>query len=73
MNSPGKLIREVSKGMNLRPAEVKQLRVLCEQQGVLSPLVMLLCPSVLGRAVKENTKRIDRSVLSGLAKKVVRR
>ena len=73
LNSPGKLIREICKGVNLRPVEIKQLRVLCDQQNIASPLVMLLCPSVLGKAVKENQKRIDRSVLGALAKKISRR
>lgn len=73
LNSPTKLLREVTRGVNLRPAEVKQLRILCEQQNVASPLVMLLCPSVLGKAIKENQKRIDRVVLGGLAKKIARR
>jgi hypothetical protein len=63
----------VARGVNLRPAEVKQLKVLSEQQNVSNPLVLLLCPSVLSRAVRENPKRVDREVLSGLAKKIARR
>jgi hypothetical protein len=73
INSPSKLVREVARGVNLRPAEVKQLKVLSEQQNVSNPLVLLLCPSVLSRAVRENPKRVDREVLSGLAKKIARR
>mgnify|MGYP000122275950 CR=1 FL=1 len=73
LNSPTKLLREITRSVNLRPAEVKQLRILCEQQSVSNPLVMLLCPSVLSKAIRENQKRIDRTVLGGLAKKIARR
>jgi hypothetical protein len=72
INSPGKLIREICKNVNLKPAEVKQLKSLCEQQKIGNPLVLLLCPSVLGKAVKENQKKLDRAVLGGLAKKIAR-
>ncbi|MCS7034008.1 MAG: hypothetical protein NZ561_08440 [Phycisphaerae bacterium] len=72
LHSPGKLVREVSRQVQLRPAEIKQLKVLCEQQQISSPLVMLLCPSVLGKAVRENRRRIDRGVLNGLARKITR-
>lgn len=72
INSPGKLIREICKSVNLKPAEVKQLKSLSEQQKISNPLVLLLCPSMLGKAVKENQKKLDRAVLSGLAKKIAR-
>lgn len=73
VHSLSKLLKEVGKQTSLRPAEVKQLRILCEQQEVQSPLVLLLCPSVLSKAVRENQKRIDRTVLSGLARKISNR
>jgi len=73
INSPGKLIREMCKTANLRPAEVKQLRILSEQQQVSSPLTLLLCPSVLGKAIRENQRKIDRGILGGLAKRIARR
>lgn len=72
INSPGKLIREICKNVNLKPAEVKQLKSLSEQQKISNPLVLLLCPSVLGKAVKENQKKLDRAVLGGLAKKIAK-
>jgi hypothetical protein len=72
LNSPAKLIREVAKTTNLRPTEVKQLKILCDQQQIQNPLVMLLCPSVLGKAVKENQRKIDRNILGTLARKIAR-
>ena len=71
LNSPGKLLKEVAKGTNLKPAEIKQLKVLCEDQDLSSPLVLLLCPSVLGKALKIKADKIDKRVVAGLVKKVM--
>lgn len=73
LNHPGKLMREISKGVNLKSSEIRQLKVLAQQQQVSNPLVLLLCPSLLAKAVKENPRKADRQVLNGLARKIVRR
>jgi hypothetical protein len=70
LNHPGKLLKEVSRTVNLKPAELKQLKVLTEDTDISSPLVLLLCPSVLARTIKENADRVDRGTLSALAKKL---
>jgi hypothetical protein len=70
LNHPGKLLKEVARSMNLKPAEVRQLKVLAEGQDVSSPLVLLLCPSLLSKAVKEQGGKGDRRALVGVAKKV---
>jgi hypothetical protein len=70
LNHQGKLIKEVAKSVNLKPAEVKQLKVLAEQTEVSSPLVLLLCPSLLTQAVKDNPGKINRQVILSVARKI---
>ena len=71
LNHPGKLLKEVASAVHLKPAEVKQLKLLAEGQGVSSPLTLLLCPSVFAKAVRAKTSKVDRRVLAQLAKKLV--
>ncbi len=66
----GKLLREVLRKLPLRSQEVKQLKLLAEQQECHSPLVMLLCPSLLARAMQDKSARLDRRVLGRIAKKM---
>jgi hypothetical protein len=47
LNHPGKLVKEVTRAVNLKPGEVKRLKVLAEQKELDSPLLLLLCPSLL--------------------------
>lgn len=59
INHPGKLVKEVSEAINLKPAELKKLKALAEhlnQNGKpvgKNPLVLLLCPSLLAKAMKK--------------------
>jgi hypothetical protein len=71
MNHSGKLLKTASKELKLKAGEVKQLRLLSEGQGVENPLVLLLCPSLLGKALKTSAQKVDRQVISGLAKRVL--
>jgi hypothetical protein len=71
-NSQGKLLKEIVKNVDLRPAEIRQLKALAEAQGVSSPLTLLLCPSILTKAVKEGSVKVDRKVILGVAKKLDR-
>ncbi len=58
LNNPRKLIREVMKAVPLRRGEVRHLKLLADAAGteggepVESPLTLLLCPSVLARALQ---------------------
>lgn len=70
LNHHGKLLKEIVKKVDLRPAEIRQLKMLAEGQKVSSPLTLLLCPSVLAKAVKERPGKVDRKVLMGVAKKL---
>lgn len=70
LNHPGKLLKEVMKTVDLRPVEVKQLKILAEDQNVSSPLTLILCPSVLAKAVKAKGAKVDRKVLMAVARKL---
>jgi hypothetical protein len=70
LNHQGKLLREILRQVDLRPAEVRQLKMLAEAQEVESPLTLLMCPSVLAKAVKERSGKVDRKVMMSVAKKL---
>lgn len=70
LNHPGKLLREVSRAVNLRPAEVRQLKILADEQNVSSPITLLLCPSVLARATKSRSSKVDRRLVSSAMRKI---
>lgn len=63
LNHPGKLLKEVARGINLRPAQVRQLKSAAEELEIDNPLVLLLCPSLLG-AKKRDGKASDRATQS---------
>jgi hypothetical protein len=76
---PGRLIKEVMKTVPLRPAEFKQLKMLVERKResgerdelrVESPLTLILCPSVLVKAIKNPPAKLDRKVIAQLARKL---
>jgi hypothetical protein len=69
LNHPGKLSRELARRLNLRSAELRQLRLLAEEQQLEHPLTLILCPSVLGKAMRSPSARVDRAVV----KKVIQR
>lgn len=71
LNHPGKLIKEIAHAVHLKPAEVKQLKLLSDGQNVSSPIMLLLCPSVFAKAVRAKTNKVDRKVLAQIAKKLV--
>jgi hypothetical protein len=75
MNHPGRLLKELGKKIALRPAELKQLKILAEGErragnAVDNPLVFLLCPSVFVAAMRAGRVKVDRKVMAGLARKM---
>src|SRR3954470_10723007 len=78
MNHPGKLMKEVLRIVPLRPAEVRQLKLLAADAAggdapVGNPLTLVLCPSVLAKAIQARQRRgakVDRKVVGHLARKV---
>lgn len=69
---PGRLMREIMKTVPLKPKELKQLKQLADESAepVQSPLTLLLCPSVLARALKNGPVRVDRAVLAQVVRKM---
>jgi hypothetical protein len=53
LNHPGKLVKEVARQIGLKPAEQKRLRLLAERQDLSSPLLLLVCPSLLKKASQQ--------------------
>ena len=74
----GKLLKEVTRGLPIRPGELKQLRALAEEtrgpggEPLSSPLSLLLVPSVLAAAAKSRATKANQNVLEGLRRKIVR-
>jgi hypothetical protein len=76
----GRLLKEVMKSVPLKPAELKQLKLLVERKReedeqtggatVASPLTLILCPSVLVRAMRNPPAKVDRKVIAQLARKL---
>lgn len=56
LNHPGKLVRELTRKAGLKPAELKKMRAMADEAGVSSPIVMMLCPSVLGEALRRRAE-----------------
>jgi hypothetical protein len=74
-NHPGKLMKQVLREVSLKPAEVKQLKVLAsgvrERVGEdLSPLTMLLCPSLMAKGLKDDRGKVDRKIVAQLVRKL---
>jgi hypothetical protein len=75
LNHQGKLLKEVLRIVPLRSAEVKQLKLLAESNrtavtGPVSPLTLLLCPSLFARSLRNRAVKIDSKALAHLAKRV---
>ena len=69
INHQGKLVKEVAKGLPLKAAEMRQLTKLAEQKELSSPLVMLLCPSVLAKSLSE-AEGAERATLKRVAQRI---
>jgi hypothetical protein len=75
LNHPGKLARDVLREIPLKPAEVKQLKMLADSiQDELGecpdPLTLLLCPSLLAKGVRANPSKLDRQAVAQLVRKM---
>lgn len=63
---PTKLMKEISRGVGLKSSEIKQLKAMAQTQDA-NPLTLLLCPSVMVKAVQAKKGRVDRKVVVGMA------
>jgi len=69
VNHHGKLLKQVAKPLGLKSAEIKQLKQLADEQDLSSPLVLLLCPSLLARAAQDRSPE-EKKMLAGLVKRM---
>ncbi len=70
LNSPGRLTREVCRRISLRSVELKQLKLLAEEQEVEYPLTLILCPSLLGKAIRSPGPQVDRAVVKEIVQRL---
>ena len=78
LHSHAKLMKEVLRTVPLKPAELKQLRLLLQESRARagdgpvpeSPLTLVLCPSLLLKAAHARSEKVNPKVVTGLAKKL---
>jgi hypothetical protein len=70
LNHAGKLTKELCRNINLRSAELKQLKLLAEEQELEHPLTLILCPSVLGKAIRSPSARVDRAMVKQIVQRL---
>jgi hypothetical protein len=76
LNNPNRLAKEILKLTPLKPRELKQIKLAAEEtrgkdeKMLTNPMVLLLCPSLLSRAVANRATRADRRTLAHLLKKL---
>jgi hypothetical protein len=69
IHSPRKLMKEISRVARVSSGEMRQLKVLADQESCTSPITLLLCPSLLVKGIQQDGKA-DRKVLLQLAKRM---
>ena len=75
LNHSGKLTKEVLKAVAIKPAELKQLKMLADSIEAETgespdPLTLLLCPSLLAKGVKANPPRLDRKAVAQVVRRM---
>ena len=70
LNNPRKLMKEITRASRVTAGEMRQLKVLAEQESCASPITLLLCPSLLVKGIQQQGSKADRQVLLQLAKKM---
>jgi hypothetical protein len=74
LNHPGKLMKEVMKDVSLKSGEVKQLKLLADaveasSGEATSPLVLILCPSLMAKGLQGPRGKVDRRVIAQIVRK----
>lgn len=76
VNHSRKLVKQISRQMGMAVDEVRQLKILADihqrtsGQPLHNPLTLLLCPSLLTTTLNTNDVKIDRQVVSRLARRI---
>ena len=78
LHSHSRLMKEVLRTVPLKPAELKQLKLLLQESRARggeapvpeSPLTLVLCPSVLLKSAQGRSQKVNRKVVAGVARKL---
>lgn len=75
LNSPAKLMKEILKQVPLNAAELKQLKVLAgavktPDAAEISPLALLLCPSLMAKGLRGAGNKVDRKTVALIVRKL---
>ncbi len=76
VNHSRKLMKQITRQIGLAGDEVRQLKLLADihqrtsGQPLQNPLTLLLCPSLLTHSLESNDVKIDRTVISRLARRI---
>lgn len=60
VNHQGKLLKEISRAVGIKPAQLRKLKLVADDfsqrrgQPLQSPLTLMLCPSLLAEAIKKS-------------------
>ena len=69
VHSDSKLLKEVLRRLPLKSAEVKQLRQFAQEQSCSSPLVLLLCPSLLIKGLSARSAE-EKKLMANIVQKI---
>ncbi|HEV2296576.1 MAG TPA: hypothetical protein VGR35_22220 [Tepidisphaeraceae bacterium] len=71
INQPRKLIREIAKAAGLSRDELRRLKTVADKHGHVSPLTLLICPSLLIDAARKDDTSADKAVLARVARRLI--
>ena len=69
LNNQHRLIKEMTRTLALKDAEMRQLQDLADEQSCSSPLVLLMCPSLMAKAVA-NKSADQKKAIAPMIKKL---
>lgn len=69
LNNQHRLIKEMTRTLALKDGEMRQLQELADEQSCSSPLVLLMCPSLMAKAVA-NKSADQKKAIAPMIKKL---
>jgi hypothetical protein len=69
VNNQNRLVKEVMKTLPLKESEMRQLKQLADEQNCSSPLVLLMCPSLMAKALASKSAE-ERKAIAPMIKKL---
>jgi hypothetical protein len=62
LNNQHRLIRDMTRTLALKDAEMRQLQQLADEQSCSSPLVLLMCPSLMAKALANKSAEQKKAI-----------